>query len=343
MMGDHASHVKVDFGTLKTNVPLADVLAKYGVPYKQPNKEYVRADCPLPSHTSKESKGSFAVNLSKNIWCCKSTSCNQVAKKKGGDVLDFVALMEGAPVLTAAKKLIEWFPSATLQEREAKKPVPNNCQPIGGTDKTDGPHTDPQVSATDNPSENRPLGFELKGITYHAYLEARAISKDLAERFGVGLFPGKGSMSGRIVFPLRNEKGDLVGYAGRAIDSSEPKYRLPAGFHKSLVLYNRFAVKGEAVTIVEGFFACLKVAAAGFPCVALMGATLSEAQEKLLNFKYITLLLDPDDAGSKAAAEIAPRLARGHYVRIVFPSKMPDEMSAEEIKDTLRMNGLCAI
>jgi DNA primase catalytic core, N-terminal domain/Toprim-like len=342
-MGDH---VKVDFGTLKANVLIGAVLEKYGVKYKQPNTEYLRADCPLPSHTSKESKGSFAVNLQRNIWCCKSTSCNQVAKKKGGDVLDFVALMEGAPVLTAAKKLIEWFPStssATLQEREAKKPVPNNCQPIGGTDKTDGPHTDPPVSATDNPSENRPLGFELKGITYHAYLEARGISKDLAERFGVGFFPGKGSMSGRIVFPLRNEKGELVGYAGRAIDSSEPKYRLPAGFHKSLVLYNRHAVKGDAVTIVEGFISCMKVSAAGFPCVALMGSTLSEAQEKLLNFKYITLLLDPDDAGSTAAAEITPRLARGHYVRIVAPHKMPDEMTAEEIKATLRVNGLCAI
>ena len=76
-------HVKVDFGTLKANVAIAAVLGKYGVPYKQPNKEYLRADCPLPSHTSKESKGSFAVNLVKNIWCCKSTSCNQVGEKEG--------------------------------------------------------------------------------------------------------------------------------------------------------------------------------------------------------------------------------------------------------------------
>jgi DNA primase len=323
-------HVKVDFGTLKANVLIGAVLEKYGVKYKQPNAEYLRADCPLPSHTSKESKCSFAVNLQKNIWCRKSTSCNQVAKKKGGDVLDFVALMESAPVLTAAKKLLEWFPqngNGTCIER-VKKPEQLDTLP---------------APVAEEKLENKVLGFELKGIGYHAYLEARGISKDLAERFGVGFFPGKGSMSGRIVFPLRNEKGELVGYAGRAIDSSEPKYRLPAGFHKSLVLYNRHAVKGEAVTIVEGFVACMKVSAAGFPCVALMGSTLSDAQEKLLNFKYITLLLGPDDAGSTAAAEITPRLAHGHYVRIVVPEKMPDEMGPEDIKTTLRMNGLCAI
>jgi DNA primase len=325
-MGDH---VKVDFGTLKANVLIGAVLEKYGVPFKQPNKEYLRADCPLPSHTSKESKGSFAVNLQKNIWCCKSNSCNQIAKKKGGDVLDFVALMEQTPVLNAAKKLLEWFPQNGIER--VKKPEQLDTLPS------------PVVEEKPENLENKPLGFELKGITYHAYLEARGISKDLAERFGVGFFPGKGSMSGRIVFPLKNEKAELVGYAGRAIDDSEPKYRLPAGFHKSLVLYNRHAVKGEAITIVEGFVACMKVSAAGFPCVALMGSTLSEAQEKLLNFKYITLLLDPDDAGSTAAAEIAPRLARGHYVRIVVPGTQPDEMGPEDIKATLRMNGLCAI
>jgi hypothetical protein len=102
-MADHATHVKVDFGTLKTNVLIGAVLTKYGVKYKQPNAEYLRADCPLPSHSSKESKGSFAVNLQRNIWCCKSTSCNEAAKKKGGDVLDFVALMEACAILPAAR------------------------------------------------------------------------------------------------------------------------------------------------------------------------------------------------------------------------------------------------
>ena len=43
-------------------------------------------------------------------------------------------------------------------------------------------------------------------------------------------------MAGRIVIPIENELGELVAYAGRSIDGSEPKYRLPAGFKKGHVL-----------------------------------------------------------------------------------------------------------
>ena len=61
--------------------------------------------------------------------------------------------------------------------------------------------------------------------------------------FGIGYFPGKGSMSGRVVIPIHNERGELVAYAGRAIDQTEPKYKLPAGFKKSAVLFNLHRVR----------------------------------------------------------------------------------------------------
>jgi DNA primase len=263
--------IKVDFGTLKQNVLLSAVLERYGIKTRQANTTYLRADCPLPSHTSKESKGSFAVNTEKNIWCCKSTSCNETARKKGGDVLDFVSLME-----------------------------------------------------------------QTKGIAYHPYLKERGISEELALKFGVGFFPGKGSMSGRVVIPIRDGAGQLVAYAGRTISNDEPRYKLPLGFQKSLVLYNLHNVKGDALTIVEGYFSAMKVTAAGFPCVGLMGSTLTEAQEKLLRFKFITLLLDPDPAGAAGVADMLPRLARCHYVRVARNEKPPDEMTEEEIKNTLR-------
>ena len=43
-------------------------------------------------------------------------------------------------------------------------------------------------------------------------------------------------MSGRVVIPIHNERGELVAYAGRSIDDSEPRYKLPRGFHKSVEL-----------------------------------------------------------------------------------------------------------
>ena len=45
-------------------------------------------------------------------------------------------------------------------------------------------------------------------------------------------------MSGRVVIPIHDDSGQLVAYAGRAVDGSEPRYKLPAGFHKGQVLYN---------------------------------------------------------------------------------------------------------
>lgn len=50
--------------------------------------------------------------------------------------------------------------------------------------------------------------------------------------------------------------------------------------------------------MVEGFFDCVRVSAAGFPCVALVGSSMSEAQAELLvkHFNVACLLLDGDEA-----------------------------------------------
>jgi DNA primase len=127
-----------------------------------------------------------------------------------------------------------------------------------------------------------------------------------------------------------------VAYAGRAIDSTEPKYKLPAGFHKGKVLFNLHRVTAPEAIVVEGFFDCLKVWQSLHPfVVALMGSSLSEAQEKLLlrQFRRVTLLLDGDEAGRQAAQEIADRLVHRLWVRIVdLPDgQQPDRMSPEEL------------
>ena len=44
----------------------------------------------------------------------------------------------------------------------------------------------------------------------HPYLRSRGIKEETAREFGVGFFPGKGSMSGRVVIPISNERGELV-------------------------------------------------------------------------------------------------------------------------------------
>ena len=96
---------------------------------------------------------------------------------------------------------------------------------------------------------------------------------------------------------------------GRAIDGEEPKYRFPAGFRKSLVLFNLHRVLktgARTVVVVEGFFDALAVHQAGYPAVvALMGSTLSRQQGDLLttHFDRVLLMLDGDEAGRHGAAD----------------------------------------
>jgi len=184
--------------------------------------------------------------------------------------LDLVALLEGCAVREAALLLRDGFAVAAMpdevrtKQRVTKRKV--FCNP--------------------------PLNFTLRGVDCaHAYLSGRGIATRTAARFGVGFYPGPGLMRGRVVIPIHNEGGGLVGYAGRSLDGSEPRYKFPGGFGKSQVLFNfhrAAATSCDTVIVVEGFFDCLKVyQATGYENgVALMGAELYEHPARLLRERF---------------------------------------------------------
>ena len=304
----------VDFKSVKSAVSMQMMLNHYQIHWLKKSGEELRGRCPI--HQG-EGQQSFHVSLTKNAFHC--FSC-----KARGNVLDFVGAMEKCSVREAAAKIQEWFAVTTnLMPVETKQ-----------VSKTEKRETDSEVG-------NKPLNFELRGVDLaHPYLAERGVTKETAETFGVGLFSGRGSMSGRVVIPIHSERGELVAYAGRAIDESEPRYKLPVGFHKRHVLFNLHKAGGEQVIVVEGFFDCMKVWQSGHSSVvALMGSTLSERQEHLLveRFKMITLFLDADEAGRKAAEDIAVRLLRKVHVRILEPpdGKQPDQLDQEQLRALL--------
>ena len=304
----------VDFKSVKSAVSMQMMLDHYQIHWLKKSGEELRGRCPI--HQG-EGQQSFHVSLTKNAFHC--FSC-----KARGNVLDFVGAMEKCSVREAAAKIQEWFAVTS-------KLMPVETKHVSKTEKRE----------TDSEVGNKPLNFELKGVDLgHPYLGARGITRETAESFGVGLFSGRGSMSGRVVIPIHSERGELVAYAGRAIDESEPRYKFPVGFHKSHVLFNLHKAEGEQVIIVEGFFDCMQVWQAGYSSVvALMGSTLSERQEHLLveRFKMITLFLDADEAGRKAVEEIAARLLRKVHVRILEPpdGKQPDQLDQEQLRALL--------
>lgn len=340
----------VDFRAVKEAVSMQMVLDHYRVQLRKVNATTLRGKCPLPTHSSKKDAGTFAANTEKNVWACQSDSCVKArGGRKGGNVLDFVAVMESCTVRDAALKLAEWFgitspvPGATPKEppkSDSPGQAPAKAKPdlVAGEEKA-GAGESPALGGV-----NAALKFQLKGVDpNHPYLAKRGIKRETAEAFGVGFFPGKGSMAGRVVVPIHNEKGELVAYAGRSVDATEPKYKLPAGFHKAGVLFNLnrvLALKARRVVVVEGFFDAMKVHQAGFRAVvALMGSSVSREQEQLLqeNFSQVVLMLDGDEAGQQGTAEILPRLARRVFVRVVdlADGKQPDMLSSAEISSIL--------
>ncbi|HEY4360363.1 MAG TPA: toprim domain-containing protein [Bryobacteraceae bacterium] len=336
----------VSFDEIKKLVTLQMAIERYGIPLRRMNPTTLRGKCPLPMHRSDKSTESFTATLNKGMggaWACQSQSCIKARGRVGGNVLDFVAAMEKCSIRDAAIKLQTWFlvPAAGVQsatpgkESARAENISADKEPktISASEKNNG---------MEKGESNLPLTFELRNIDhYHPYLYERGVGDEIAKTFGVGLFSGKGSMHGRIVIPIHDSNGELIAYAGRSIDGTEPRYKFPAGFHKSLELYNLHRVQAKlSAVLVEGFFDCMKVTQAGFPCIALMGSTMSIAQENLLadRFAQIAIMLDGDEAGRGAAVEIADRLRRRVYdVQLVelSDSVQPDQLSEDELQKLL--------
>jgi DNA primase len=309
---------QADFKSLKQRISIDQVLARYGVKLRRVGPHTLYGPCPLPTHTSRQSRQSFSVNLSLQVWSCHSASC--IAARGGhigGHVIDLVAIMERCGLREAGLRLQDWF------SVRASHPAPA-----------------PPAIVSSAAEPNRPLGFALQRIdTRHPYLAQRGISPATARLFGVGMYGGSGFLAGRCVIPIRDEKSQLVAYAGRAVGGEEPKYRFPAGFRKSQVLFNldrAIATGGRNVIVVEGFFDALKVHQAGHPAVVgLMGTSFSQRQSELLlsHFARVTVMLDGDETGWRAGEVIAQLLKpKVPVVKVELPNRVqPDQLSSAEI------------
>jgi DNA primase len=303
-----------DFAAVKRAVSLEAVLRHYQVAGLRRHRDQLQGCCPI--HRGRRDD-SFRVHLTKGIFQCFACQAH-------GNVLDFVAAMERCSIREAALRLQQWFGAGAPRLRLC--PATAGGQQGELVRKEEG--------------SNLPLRFALTGVeSNHPYLAQRGIDPATAAEFGVGFYPGPGLMRGRIVIPIRNRHGQLVAYAGRALDDRQPKYKLPAGFRKALELFNlprAMAAGSKTVIVVEGYFDCMRVHQAGFPkVVALMGSSLSAAQESdlLCHFERIALMLDGDAAGRTGSEAIAVRLPGRRLEQLVrIPDgSQPDQLSRSTI------------
>ena len=137
----------------------------------------------------------------------------------------------------------------------------------------------------------------------------------------------------RIMFPIRNVKGQVIGFGGRVLDSGEPKYlnspETPL-FNKGSELYGLFEArlaireKGYAL-VVEGYMDVVALAQLGFPnAVATLGTACTpiHVQKLFRQTDTVVFSFDGDSAGRKAARRALdaclPHAADNRSVRFLF-------------------------
>ena len=339
----------VDFKAVKSAITMEQVLQHYGLLEKfKRGTDSLNGPCPIHKGSNPTQ---FRVSISKNIWNCFS-EC-----KHGGNVLDFIAEMENASIHAAALKAIGWFNLApeAMAANSDKGESGETDRPEPAQKVEAKPAASPKpapVSAPDSSVPNAPLKFRLDKLERsHPYLlEQRGLTSETIVDFGIG-FCSKGMMADRIAIPIHNVKGEVVAYAGRfpgEPGEDTPKYKLPAGFRKSQELFNiDRAIKEPAdmsLIIVEGFFDAMKLHQHGCrKVVALMGSTLSTAQEELIRQhtnreSHVIVMLDENEAGKAGREDIACRLSKFCFVRVHQfdqPDMEPEHLTDEEVQQLI--------
>ena len=297
---------------IRERLNIADVIGEL-VALKPAGRGQMKGLCPFHS----EKTPSFHVHLDRGFYYC--FGCH--AK---GDVFDFVMQTQGMEFGDALR---------LLGERAGVE--------VGRTAPKDGRRRDLfDVNGLALAYFRAQLGGEAL-----AYLQRRGLSDASIESFELGFAPdgwdgllrhaltrgvrdedllAVGLLSenergrrydrfrNRVIFPIKDGMGRVVGFAGRVLDDSLPKYlNTPETelFRKAELLYGldraRPAIRksGEAI-VVEGYMDVIALHQTGFVnAVAALGAALTERQAELLarlDAKRVYLAFDADEAGQRA-------------------------------------------
>ena len=154
----------------------------------------------------------------------------------------------------------------------------------------------------------------------------------------------------RIMFPIRNTKGQVIGFGGRVLDAGEPKYlnspETPL-FQKGSELYGLFEARQAIrdagyVLVTEGYMDVVALAQLGFPqAVATLGTacTPTHVHKLLRQTDHVVFSFDGDRAGRKAARRALdaclPHATDNKVIKFLFlpqehdPDSFVREMGAE--------------
>ena len=276
-----------------------------------------------------EKSPSFSVSPTKQFYHCFGCGAS-------GDAIKFLTEYTGASFIEAVNDLAQQFglqvPEEDIspQERARQNALRQKQTSLSDTLEKAG-------EAYRNQLKQSPKAVQ--------YLKKRGLSGQIAKRFGLGyapegwrslasVFPNYSDTSleesglvitsaeeeekrydrfrDRIMFPIRNVKGECIGFGGRVLGDEKPKYlnspETPV-FSKGRELYGLFEARqalrehGYAL-VTEGYMDVVALAQLGFPnAVATLGtACTSEHVQKLFRFtESVVFSFDGDAAGRRAA------------------------------------------
>ena len=339
----------IDFAYVKALADFPAVLDHYKVEHSDPKNgsHEMRANCPFHDDVNP----SLSINTDRNLFHCHAASCGVK-----GNVLEFVAEMEGTALREAAKKLADICgidlappkrrgnakPTKEKSARKAKTKAEHQARQYDEDNQVNQDIIDKENGAAELKSAamkrtrtgNEPLSFRLQLDPTHEYGAERALSNGTIDRFEMG-YCTRGMMKGRWCVPVHNAEGELVAYIGRWAGEDrpkdEPKYKLPPKFDKSLVLFNLhrvLAARQNEVALVEGVFDAIRLHELGIPAVALLGSSISDEQAALLSGMACVHVMF-DGGADKARCKVVDRLAQDCFVRSVILPENEDPASVD--------------
>lgn len=309
---------------IRNSVDIVDVISDY-LPLTAKGKNFFGV-CPFHADHSP----SMSVSREKQIYTCFSCGAS-------GNVINFVMDYENIDFKEALKKLADKA-GISFEIGNIKK-IPVKNQKLY------------EIFETSQKIYQNNLNSEV-GIKAKQYLKDRDINNDIIKEFGIGLsikenylltnilkkkgyndkelidsgLVGNGDNGlhdiyyNRIMFPLYDLNGKVVGYSGRIYDMKDTsKYintKETAIFKKGELLYNYHKAKDEArkqgkIIVMEGFMDVIAAYKVGIKnVVATMGTAVTSNQANLLKrmAKEIILCFDGDEAGAKATSSCIEEL-----------------------------------
>ncbi|MDH3498115.1 MAG: DNA primase [Gemmatimonadota bacterium] len=310
---------------VRDTADLVDVLGEH-VQLKRTGADY-RGPCPFHGGTHRN----FAVIPKKQMFYC--FVCHAA-----GDVFTFYMKKFGMDYPTAVREVARRV-GITIPERTASGPDP--LEPFYEAVAVAHEWYARQLAESSEAAAARRYvtgrGYALEALAPYglgyappgkAFLEAMrklGIADEVLLGAGLALRRDDGALRarfwGRLLFPIHDLRGRVVGFGGRVIGDGEPKYlNSPESdvFHKGRLLYNLHGAKhpirrAEHAVLVEGYFDVLRLVLAGLEhVVAPLGTGFTPDQGKLLRrfTERVTLLFDSDAAGLRATFRTADELLR---------------------------------